>query len=96
MTESEFLSRIDRHLERAEAREVRDKTLMAETQEVIRDHRLFIREITTRQERVTQQLVEEIAANTRRIDAGTRELEDLTLRSEQHTQALARMLDRLD
>jgi hypothetical protein len=81
VTESEVLIRIDRHLERAEQQG--------------EELRRFIPDITTRQERVTQQLVEEIAANTRRVDAGTEELRDLTLANRRHTQALARILDRL-
>lgn len=53
------------------------------------DLRTFIREITVRQEKVTQQLVEQIAEDTR-------ELRDVSLASRQHTQALGVMLDRLN
>ena len=81
MTESELLERLDRH--------------MARGNEIATEHRDFIREMTIRQERVTQQLVEQIAANTARVEAGTEELRDLNLATKQHTQAIARMLDRL-
>jgi hypothetical protein len=88
MTESELLERLDRH--------------MARGNEIAAEHRDFIREMTVRQERVTRQLVEQIAANTAsiaantaRVEAGTEELRDLNLATKQHTQALVRMLDRL-
>ena len=82
MTESELLERLDLHM-------ARGNEIMAEANEIHRDHREFIREISVRQERVTQQLVAQIAA-------GTEELRDLSLATKQHTQALSRMLDRFD
>lgn len=88
MTDSELLERLDRHLARGD--------------EIAAEHRAFIREMTVRQERVTRQLVEQIgasteqiAANTARVEAGTEQLRDLNLATRQHTQAIARMLDRL-
>lgn len=88
MTESELLERLDRHLARGD--------------EIAAEHRAFIREMTVRQERVTGRLVEQIAANTAqieantaRIEAGTEQLRDLNLATRQHTEAIARMLDRL-
>ena len=81
----------------SETREVMSETreVMSETREVMRDHRDFIAEITARQERVTGRLVDQIAANTRRIDAGTDQLADLRLATNQQTAALMRILDRL-
>ncbi len=81
MTESELLERLDRHLARGD--------------QIAAEHRDFIREMTVRQERVTRQLVDQIAANTARVEAGTEELRDLNVATKQHTQAIARMLDRL-
>jgi hypothetical protein len=88
MTESDLLERLDRHLARGD--------------QIAAEHRDFIREMTERQERVTNQLVDQIAAstaqieaNTARVQAGTEQLRDLNLATKQHTQAIARMLDRL-
>jgi len=88
MNESDLLERLDRHLARGD--------------QIAAEQRDFIREMTVRQERVTRQLVDQIAAstsqiaaNTARIEAGTEELRDLNLATKQHTQAIARMLDRL-
>ncbi|MGI8727549.1 MAG: hypothetical protein ACR2K6_07715 [Solirubrobacterales bacterium] len=110
MTDSEFLARFDRHVERMDGHLQQGHQLMTEIREEMRlsreeirssrdevrssqeergDLRTFIREITVRQERVTQQLVEQIAE-------GTRELRDVSLASRQHTQALGLMLDRLN
>lgn len=121
MTESEFLIRFDRHLERADAYEKRGSEIMERSNQIMErsnqvmarsnqvmersresvfDLRTFIREINLRQERVTQRMIDQIsssmaesrAANQRMLE----QLDDMRLATNQHTQALARVLDRLD
>jgi len=89
MTESERLERMDRHTERGNEIMARSDETMKRSNEVMAEHREFIREITVRQEGVTQQLV-------RQIDANTKVMEDVSLATRQHTRALASILDRLN
>lgn len=71
-------------------------TIMADSIEIMADHREFIREITVRQERVTDQLVRRLEKGTNELIAGRHVLEDISLATRRHTEALARVLDRLD
>jgi len=89
MTESELLERIDKHLEQGNEIMARSDETMKRSNEIHGDLRTFIREMTVRQERVTQRVSDQIEVNTKTI-------EDVGLATRQHTQALVRILDRLN
>ncbi len=120
MTEEEFLRRIDEHLARADEHMARgneimarsDQTMarsdetMAESSRIHSGLRGFIREMTVRQERMTDRLVRQIDIGSARIEAGMTsmnelmtelmsELRGLNASTQLHTQALARILDRM-
>jgi len=88
VTEQEFLERLDAHMERGSA-------IMERSNELIVEHREFIREMTRRNERVTQELVREISAG-RKVLLGAREvLVDLHRESYAQREAIWTLIDEL-
>ncbi len=103
MTESEFLQRLDHLMTESNEIHRESREVHRESRKAREDDREFIREMTVRQQCATDQLVMQLRANTSRIEAGTAELiagrsvlDDIGVAVRQHTQALAKVLDRLN
>jgi hypothetical protein len=82
VAEGDVLDRIDAHL--------------ARFIELHQDTRQFVRDVTTRNERIVNQLVERLDAQTDELVEHRAVLLDLHEESVAHRKALLRILDRLD
>ncbi len=72
-----------------------DRELLERIDAHMSDNREFMRELTLRNEKVTQQLVIRLEAQTNELIAGRQVLDDLHEASKDHTRAIANLIDEL-
>ncbi len=103
MTEAEFYERFDAHIQRMdallpeiqeEARRSREEAARREREHA--DLRVFIRDITRRSEKVTQDMLDEFAKGRERFDHMGARLDEMGEQIRANTAATWAMLDRLN
>jgi hypothetical protein len=96
MASEAVLRSIDGHMARGNELMDRISGQFDRINEQFEENKLFLRDLLVRHERATERMVRHLDAQTARIDANTRVLEDLHEESVAQRGAILRVLDRLD